>query len=373
MALMFGVALIALAGPLVAAARASYPGSAGEIVYQDSYRAWDPLNNGAVENDYSVRAAALPATGTTAVVTCRGADGGFATGSPEFCPESGASFAPNGAALVFTGAAYAADGSSVPDQSACSGVGYCPEAIIVAAADGTGGRLLSIPIADAEHAAFMPDGRRIVFAGRTGPRGQADLYTVNSDGSALTRVTSDGGTDPSPCPNGSVVYVHRGDLYLLAANLRTRRRLTRHGGTHPDCSHDSRTIALLRRATLYTMSVTGRHLRRLSSPGVADGRPAFSPAGGEIAFTTTRACTSHCGGRYPGCTNLTDRLELIDLLGRRRRSVVTGSNLCSSDGDLGGDTPGDADWQPPAGGQASPSAPARRQRRSHRAVTAARR
>ena len=202
MALLFGIALMALAGPLVAAARASYPGSAGEVVYQDSYSASDPLNNGAVQDDYSVRAAALPATGTTAVVTCRGADGEFATGSPEFCPESGASFAPNGAALVFTGAAYAADGSSVPDQTACSGVGYCPEAVIVVAADGTGSRLLSIPIADAEHAAFMPDGRRIVFAGRTGPRGQADLYTVNGDGSRLTRVTSDGGTDPSPCPNG---------------------------------------------------------------------------------------------------------------------------------------------------------------------------
>jgi hypothetical protein len=345
MSLSFGVALIAIAEPLPDA-WASYPGRPGEVVYQDSYSSFDTLNNGATEYECYLRAARPPAPGTTGRLMCQGSDAGFESGTTQFCPESGSGFSPDGQTVAFAGAEYQADGSSAPDQSNCGGSGYCPDAIILAGADGSAARLLRVPIADAEHPAFMPDGQTLVFAGKTGPGRPANLYTVGRAGTGLTRVTRDGGTDPAPCPNGSIVYLHRWDLYLLSSNLRTRHRLTYRGGTLPDCSQDNRAIAFLRRSNLYTISTTGRHLLRLSSGGVADGRPAFSPSGGEIAFTTTNVCTTHCGGHIPACTNLTDHLELIDLLGRLRRSYVIGSNLCSTDGDLGGDAPGDVAWRP---------------------------
>jgi Tol biopolymer transport system component len=351
LAVLLAGVIVALAGR-PPAARASYPGRAGEIVFQDSDSTWDPLSNGATSFTYALRAAIPAAAGTVTRVTCSGSDVGFVSGATQFCPESGDAFSPDGGTVAFAGVQYEPDGSADPDQSICIDGGPCPEEIILAGADGSGPRLLPVPIADAEHPAFMPDGE-LIFAGRTAPAATPNLYTVAADGSGLHQVTTDGGTDPAPCPNGTIVYVHRGDLYLLSASLRSRRRLTGRGGTLPDCSHDSRAIAFLRRSTLYTITAAGRRLRRLSTPGVADGRPAFSPAGGEIAFTATRRCTSHCGASFPQCTNLTDRLELINLLGRRRRSDVIGANACSSDGDLGGDHVGDTAWQPLVAG-ASP-------------------
>ncbi len=233
----------------------------------------------------------------------------------------------------------------MPDQSRCGSGTFCPQGIIVAGADGSSPRLLPIAIADAEHPAFMPGGQTLVFTGRTGPGQPTNVYTASLAGTAITPLTSAGGDDPAPCPNGTIVYVYRGDLYLRSRSSAVRR-LTYRGGTLPDCSRDSRTIVFLRHGTLYTLNTTGRHLRRLSAKGAVDGQPAFSPAGGEVAYTTTARCTSRCGGNYPQCTNLIYRLAVISLLGRLRNTYVIGRNYCSSDGDLGGDQVGDVAWQP---------------------------
>ena len=95
-------------------------------------------------------------------------------------------------------------------------------------------------------------------------------------------------------------------------------------GTLPDCSRDSRAIAFVRDGALYTIYSSGRGLRRLTPRHIVDGRPAFSPAGGLIAVTTTNPpdCDAWTG-------QLTYRLELIDLRGRRRRSYLVDRQDCA--------------------------------------------
>ena len=88
-----------------------------------------------------------------------------------------------------------------------------------------------------------------------------------------------------------------------------------------------------------TIRSSGRGLRRLTPLRDVDGRPAFSPAGGLIAVTTTtrtRGCTSYESGQ------VIDRLDLIDPQGHRRRSYVIDSQDCAiaSPEDLGTTT-----WQ----------------------------
>lgn len=78
---------------------------------------------------------------------------------------------------------------------------------------------------------------------------------------------------------------------------------------------------------------------------LVSGAPAFSPAGGRIAVPTVRRCTTHCDATHQQCTNLIDRVEVIDLVGRRRRATIVGRNYCSADGDLGGDLIGGVAWQ----------------------------
>lgn len=107
-------------------------------------------------------------------------------------------------------------------RGCCLGRGSC-EAIILAAANTSNPRLLPVAIADAAQPAFMPDGRTLIFAGKNNPSAAYDLYTVATGGSALTRLTSDGASEPAPCANGSIVYVHDDQLYLRRPNGRMCR------------------------------------------------------------------------------------------------------------------------------------------------------
>jgi Tol biopolymer transport system component len=255
---------------------------------------------------------------------------------PGFAPDSGPSWAPDGRSLAFSGAVYANDGSRTPAARGCPG--SC-EAIVLAGASGSDPRLVPVPLADAEQPAFLPDGSGLVFTGRAVPGGQPDLYTVATDGSGLTRLTTEGASEPAPCANGSIAYVHAHDLYLRESGGRARR-LTHRGGALPDCSPDSRAIAFVRGGALYTIAATGKSLRRLTARHVVDGRPAFSPAGRLIAVTTTTA-TAGCASFQSG--QLVYRIQVTDLQGRLRRSDVIDREECAVANPQG---LGSVGWQP---------------------------
>jgi Tol biopolymer transport system component len=182
-----------------------------------------------------------------------------------------------------------------------------------------------VSLADAGQPAYMADGDTLVFTGRATSRAQPDLYTVATDGSDLKRLTTNGAAEPAPCANGSIAYVHDHDLYVRGRGGRTRR-VTQRRGALPDCSPDSRTIAFVRAGALYTISATGQDLRRLMPRHIVDGRPAFSPAGGQIAVTTTTT-TAGCASGQSG--QLVYRLQLIELRGGRPRSYVIDREECA--------------------------------------------
>lgn len=341
LALAASVMMLTAAGP----AAAAYPGRAGAIAFQDLSGSIDA--NGVQTDEYSLKFVAPPGGHVATDSLCQDIDlSDFSGHGEQYCPlfsanadaftGGGPSWSPDGASLVFSGALYHNDGSRTPTLSGCPG--SCG-AIVVAGARGSNPRLLPVAIADAEQPAFMPSGKTLIFAGKTKPAAPYDLYTVATDGTGLQRLTSNGASQPAPCANGSIVYVHDGDLYLRGTGGRTRR-LTRQGGrTQPDCSRDSHTIAFVRAGALYTIYVTGRDLRRLTPRHLVDGRPAFSPAGGLIAVTTTTT-TADCAA---GNGQVTYRLDLIDLRGRWRRSYVINREYCAVAGPM---VLGAAAWQP---------------------------
>jgi hypothetical protein len=343
--LMSAVVLAAVAVS-VAVALASFSGAAGELVYQDNYTYTDLLNNGALTSNFYLTAVRAPGSGSGRLLGCSGGDSGTGGEGTVFCPETGVGFAPDGQTLVFTGFEAKNDGTTSPDQSTC--VDSCPQGLFLAGANGTDPHPLPVGVTDAEHPEFMPDGATIIFAGKKGATAASQLYTVGVDGSGLRQVTQAGGTNPAPCADGQVIYNRGLNLYVLSANLTRSRRLTRDGGL-ADCARDSRSLVFLRNRALYTMTMVGRQLRRLSPTGVASGRPTYSPAGGQIAYVEARTCTTrYCRSQTQGdgCNIVNYRLQEIDLRGRVRRSYLIGSNACTTDGDLGGDTFGQVAWQP---------------------------
>jgi WD40-like Beta Propeller Repeat len=347
---------------LVPTAGASYPGAAGALAFQRSSAYTIENDNGVTSQNFAL-ALQGPAGGAFGTpLSCQAFDGNFGDQGDQYCPQSPPSFAPDGQSLAFSGVMYHSDGSAVPSQAGCLDSNPCRRTIVVAAADGSAPRPMTLPMADAEQPAFLPDGQQLIFAGAATDGMPDDLYAVNLDGTGLRRLTTTGASEPAPCPDGSVAYVHRGDLYLRGAGGGTRR-LTRSGGTWPDCSHDSRTLFFDRHAGLYTISVTGRRLRHLTSPNTprsgcprptshrvlcVQGRPAASPAGGLVALAAVSVCTSHCGGPSfpPQCTNLSERLVLIDLRGHVRRSDRVATNECQPDFGLADDQLDGVAWRP---------------------------
>jgi hypothetical protein len=360
------VIAVVLVLSLVPAAWASYPGAAGTLAVQRSSEYTIENDNGVTSLNFFL-ALQPPAGGPLRTsLSCQALDGNFGGQGDQYCPQSAPNFAPDGQTLAFSGVMYRSDGSALPSQSHCQNSSPCRQTLIVAAADGSAPRVIMLPLADAEQPAFLPDGRQLIFAGAARDGIPDDLYTVNLDGTGLQRLTTTGASQPAACRNGSVAYVHRGDLYLRGAGGGTRR-LTHRGGTWPDCSHDSRTLVFDRHAALYSIGVTGRRLHHLTSPdtprsgcarptsrGVlcVEGRAALSPAGGLVALTAMSVCTSHCGGPSfpPQCTNLSERLVLIDLRGHVRRRETVATNECQPDSGLADDTLGGVAWQPLPGG-----------------------
>jgi hypothetical protein len=345
-ALLSAIAAFGAVVPSLAAA--AYPGGAGALVYQDSYAYTDPTNNGVTTYQYDLTAARAPHTGSGRMLGCIGFDYTFTDG-PGFCAQSGAAFSPDGSTIVTSGFSTLGDtaGTTVPDQST---PGPSPSALILTNADGSDPRLLQPAVFAAREPAFMPGGTAIVFTGHAAQTSGPQLYTVGLDGTGLRQITTVGASQAAPCPNGTVLYAHRGNLYLLSADLRHTRRLTYRGGAFPDCSRDSRTMVFVRHRTLYTLTTAGEQLRRLSpTDNAAQTRPSLSPAGGAVAYVaadvcTTRACRQQ--GNVNRCDFITYRLKVVSLRAKLERSYKIGSNACTGDGDLGGDSFGAVAWQP---------------------------
>jgi TolB protein len=158
--------------------------------------------------------------------------------------------------------------------------------------------------------AWSPDGSRIVFEStRDGP--DADIFVMNADGSGVSQLTRNDSYDGTPTwtPDGRfIVFASERDgneeVYRMRADGSDPVNLTRHPGAdgHPKVSPDGRLIyfnsnrssdpATFSRGTMdrehnheiYTMTLDGSDVRRITDLPDWDTYPAVSPDGTHLLW-----------------------------------------------------------------------------------------
>lgn len=123
--------------------------------------------------------------------------------------------------------------------------------------------------------------------------GNGDLYSINIDGTSLTRLTfsSEKEMDPSCSPNGSkVIYTleKTGDinLWMLDLNTSETKQLTTDFGLWSAFSHDGEKIAYSGgNSDIYVMDIDGSNKVRLTSSSESEYAPCFSPDDSMIVYS----------------------------------------------------------------------------------------
>lgn len=297
-------------------ASAAYKGKNGELAWE-SFASTD--NGGGPPGP---QASDTVETRARTLAVCDGASG------PLPCEFGAPSYSPDGQSVVF---------SRLVPTNAANDQGDQGQLEIVNS-DGSGRQILPRQTADDEHPSFLPSGDAIVFDGRTSENATPNLYTVATDGGGLFQLTSNGGSEPAPCPNGTIAFVRSGNIYLLHPSSGAVRQLTRLGGGSPSCAPGSHQIAFVRGGTLYTIGSGGRHLHRVTkTPAYA---PTYSPDGTEIAFLTSYNVLTQNGTQVA--------LVLVNLKGRlvERKLVVANTSFSGDSGVQDNGSAAGVGWQP---------------------------
>jgi len=172
--------------------------------------------------------------------------------------------------------------------------------IVVVNADGTSPKNLSTADkADDFYPAWSPDGSKIVFVSKRD--GDAEIYIMNADGSAQTRLTTSSGNDlrPTFSPDGSLIIFDaaRGgnsDVTVMNQDGSSQKALTAskaadYGAVY---SADGKKIAFVSERDgnpeIYTMDADGANQTRLTENDSADISPQWSPDGTKILFSAKR-------------------------------------------------------------------------------------
>ena len=173
--------------------------------------------------------------------------------------------------------------------------------------NGTAVTQLTTSFADDWWPSWSPDGSKIVFQTNRNltPGGgvpQYDLYVINVDGTAETRITTDTTNEAQPAwsPKGNrIAFVSDRDgnneIYLMDPDGGAVTRLTNDAASdeQPTWSPDGGKIAFVSlrtgNAEIFVMDTTGANLVNLTNNGAADFVPAWSPDGTKIAFHSNRA------------------------------------------------------------------------------------
>ncbi len=143
---------------------------------------------------------------------------------------------------------------------------------------------------------------RLAYVGLSGTH--SDLYLVNTNGTGVARLTTDGGADLDPAwsPDGTRIAfasAREGNLeiFVMDATGANPVRLT-FGGVNdqPAWSPDGTKIAFVSRSSgnpeIHVMNADGTGEVRLTTENQRDGHPAWSPDGSKIAFDSDRGGSS---------------------------------------------------------------------------------
>jgi Tol biopolymer transport system component len=176
----------------------------------------------------------------------------------------------------------------------------CHWDICISNLDGSAEKNITNFFAEDMWPAFSPDGTKIVFASdRNAEDGSSntDIYIMNVDGSAVTRLTENDGAWPAFSPDGSkIAFVSGRDgnwgIYVMNADGSGQTRLTNNNASaqHPAFSPDGSKIAfdldseLDGNTEIYVMNADGSAQTRLTRNPAWDTDPVFSPDGRKIAY-----------------------------------------------------------------------------------------
>jgi TolB protein len=169
--------------------------------------------------------------------------------------------------------------------------------LFISSADGSNEHpLLSVQDVDYDPV-WSPDGASIVFT--SDREGSADLFRVKPDGTALERLTD------HPAYDDQAAFSPDGKRLVFVSS--------RDGG----------------RSHVWTMDLATRRATQLTRGEGGDFRPAWSPDGAWIAFSSDRGSTMPFGhGRW-------EHLHIVDLYvvkadGTGTKRITTGGNFCGS-------------------------------------------
>jgi Tol biopolymer transport system component len=201
--------------------------------------------------------------------------------------------------------AWSPDGSKIAFSIAASASAGSNRDIYVANADGTGiTRLTTTTSVSEVEPAWSPDGTKIAFDRRT--LAIAQIWVMNSDGTAQTPLTNGPDYGPVWSPTGGAIAFGSSrddcteegcnkEVYTMNADGSSQTNITHSPADdlYPDWSPDGAKIAFSsNRDTafgnvhdVWTMNPDGSGLSRLTDgQGDSEERPAWSPDGKQIAF-----------------------------------------------------------------------------------------
>src|SRR5436190_2360394 len=180
-----------------------------------------------------------------------------------------------------------------------SGGGQVPK-LIVANADGSGQRQLTVGDTEEGSPSWSPDGRSIAYRSiQPPPTNTEDVYVIKADGTGTPRLVSDSATsgvnydEPMWSPDGSSIAAIAGqpfgaDLGIVLIDPATgvTRQLTSTAGDDvPAWSPDGRTVVFRRGNDLYGVPAGGGAARLIVTPqGVLSGVPFWTPDGTRVGF-----------------------------------------------------------------------------------------
>jgi Tol biopolymer transport system component len=203
-----------------------------------------------------------------------------------------------------------------------------------------------------EYPSFSADGSLIAFGRR--PRvGTGDIYVMQANGKGLRRITRGSGdeTDPTWAPDGlHLAYTTVGDddeIYAVGADGREAVDLTNSLGSDldPAWSPDGTKIAFASNRDdptgeayeIYLMDADGSNQVRLTHTPGDDGEPSWSPDGTRIAFVTgpgSRSDIAVMNADGSGLTTITRNGRSFEPAWSPDGTKIAFTSLVSNRGDL---------------------------------------
>lgn len=167
------------------------------------------------------------------------------------------------------------------------------------------------PVPEQKNMSSFNDSPNGIIAFYSDRDGNPEIYTMNADGSDVTRLTNDPGFDDSPAlsPDGAqIVFLTarhdpspnfpdlKYEIYVMASDGSNPRRLTETDAAedHPAWSPDGSAIIFDADYDgngfyeIYTMNADGTDVTRLTSNPANDQFADWSPDGTQIAFSSDR-------------------------------------------------------------------------------------